>query len=141
MLGIALGSREHARQPVTPHGRRHGVEGVIDRHDPDQPALVVHHGHGQQVVMGDRLGDRLGGLERAGRHRLIDHDLGDRGVGPGDDQVAQRQDPHQPVIVIGDIDVVDGLGIGLELAQALDRVRGRQRRLDRDELGRHHAAG
>ena len=39
-----------------------------------------------------------------------------------DDQVAQRQDADEPAVGVDDVDVVDGLGVGLELAQPVDRL-------------------
>ena len=45
------------------------------------------------------------------------------------------------LFLIDDIDVVDGFGIRLQLAQPIDGLGGRQRVQDRDVLRRHEAAG
>ena len=49
--------------------------------------------------------------------------------------------PTSRSVVVGDVDVVDGLGIGFELAQAVDRFGCGERCRHRDELGRHDPAG
>ena len=63
--------------------------------------------------------------------------LGDPRLRPRDDQVAQRQHADQPPVVVDHVDVVDRLGVGLELAQPVDRLGRGQRRGHGDELGRH----
>ena len=113
---------------AAPGGGRDRVDRVVDRDDADEPALVVDHGHGQQVVVGDGLGDRLGRLQGAHRDGLVDHHLGDPRLGPGDDQVAEREHADEAAVVVDDVHVVDGLGVRLELAQPVDGLRRGERR-------------
>src|SRR5664280_3585492 len=46
---------EDAWKPLLPRRGDDGVERVVDRHDPDEPTVVVDHRNGQQVVVGDDL--------------------------------------------------------------------------------------
>ncbi len=95
---------------------------------------------GQQVVARDEGGHVVAVGQHLDRHRLVDHDLLDQRRRPGHDQVAQREHADQAPVVVGDVDVVDRLGVGLEFAQALDRVCSRQVRRHGHELGRHDPA-
>ncbi len=91
------------------------------------------------------MGDDLGHLVLVGQHadgdRLLDHHLPDLGLGAGHDQVAQRQHADQPPVVVGHVDVVDGLGVGLELAEHVDRLGRGEVGRHRHELGGHDPAG
>ena len=84
------------------------------------------HRHGQQVVARDDLRDLVLGGEHAHGDRFGEHDRLDRRRRARDDEVAQREHADQAPLVVGDVDVVDGLGVGLELAQPVDRLRGRE---------------
>ena len=127
--------------PAPPAGRQDRVDGVVHGDDADEPPLGVDHRDGQQVVAGDHAGDLVAVGQDVDRDRLVDHHLADRRGRLRHDQVAQRQDADQPAGVVDHVDVVDRLGVGLELAQPLDRLGGREVRLDRDELGGHRPAG
>ena len=106
---------------------------------PSSASLLVDHRHGQQVVPGDHLRDLLLRREGADGHRLVVHELADRHVRPGHDQVAQREHAHQPLLRVDHVDVVDGLGIGLELAELLDGL-GRGQVLGDGHVRRGHDA-
>ena len=123
---------EDAREALLPGRRDDRVDRVVDGHDPDQPLLVVDDGHGQQVVVGDDLGDLV--LVGAGRRPRPA-----RGSSRPDDRVSgwatirsrSERTPDEPVVLVGHVDVVDRLGVGLELAQPVDRLGGGQVLLER----------
>ena len=94
---------------------------------PTSRPLVVDDRHGQQVVVGDDLGDLVLVGQDADGDRLVDHDLArSASLGRRDDEVAQREHADEPLVVVDDVDVVDRLGVGLQLAQAVDRLARRQ---------------
>src|SRR6478672_10229563 len=85
------------------------------------PAGVVDDRDREQVVAGDDPRDVVMVGQDADDDGLVDHDLADGRRGSRDDEVAQRQDPDEAALAVDDVDVVDGLGVGLELAQPVDR--------------------
>ena len=89
---------------------------------PTRRSSVVDDRHGQQVVAGDDAGDVVLVGQHVDGDRLVDHHLADRRRRRRDDQVAQRQDADEAAVVVDDVDVVDRLGVGLELAQPVDRL-------------------
>ena len=91
--------------------------------------------------MGDDLGDLVLVGEHLDRGRLLDHELADRPVRGRDDEVAQREHAAQALLVVDDVDVVDRLRVGLQLAQPGDGLVGRELLAHGHELGGHDAAG
>ncbi|GIW19984.1 MAG: hypothetical protein KatS3mg065_0280 [Chloroflexota bacterium] len=136
-----LGPSEELRQPLLPGRRQDRVDGVVDGHDPDEPPLVVDDRHGEEVVAGDDRRHVVLVVEDPDRDRIADHDLADRGVGLGDDEVAEGEDADEVPLVVGDVDVVDRLGVRLELPESVDGLSRGQVVGDGDELGRHDPAG
>ena len=63
--------REEARQALLPGGRQDGVDRVVDGHDPHEPAVVVDDRDGEQVVVGDDLGDLVLVGHHADGDRLV----------------------------------------------------------------------
>ena len=114
---------------------------VVDGDDAHQAAVVVDDRDGEQVVVGDDLGHLVLVGEDADRDRLVDHHVADRRVRLGDDEVAQREHADEAAVVVGHVDVVDRLGVGLELAQPVDRLGGVRCSASGDVLGGHDPAG
>ena len=140
--GAAPAPARHAPAPRPPsHAGQHHVDRVVDGDDAHQATLVIDDRHGQQVVARDDLRDLVLGCEHAHRDGLVEHDRLDLRRRARDDQVAQREHADQPPVVVGDVDVVDRLGVGLELAQPVDRLGGGEVCRHRDELGGHDPAG
>src|SRR5450830_423873 len=52
-------SGEHSGHTTSPRGRQQDIHGVVHGDDPLKLVLLVHHGHGQQVVLGDHPRHRL----------------------------------------------------------------------------------
>ncbi len=68
------------------------------------------------------------------------HDVLQLGVGRDDEQLPQGENPHQVVVLVGDVDVEDHLHI-LGLLQRGDRLPDGQVLLQGEDLRRHDAAG
>ena len=98
------------------------LQHVVGGDDADEPAVRVHDGHGDEVVLAEQLGDGLAVLGVLDRHHLGFHERRDR-RGPGvHDEVAQRDDALEPALVVHDVGVVDRLAVGCLEAQALEGV-------------------
>ena len=108
---------------------------------PDQHAVIVHHGQGEQLVTDGDVGGFL--LIRSGRNadHLRVHDLADALIGRRQQQVLERADPDQPMRGIPDVDVIEVAQVILALANVLHRLPARVMVPHRDEVRGHHAAG
>ena len=92
---------------------------IMDAH---QPALLVHHRHGQKVVPAQVLGHVLlvvhgGGGDDVGLHDVLDDVLLVR-----QNQGADGHQAQEMAAGIGDIADVDGLLVGARAADALDGI-------------------
>ena len=102
------------------------VGGVVGGDDAEQPVLVVHDRQGEVVV----LVEQSGGLFLVGVSADADdvgvHELRDRLPARREHQVAQRQHPEQSLGGrVGDVDVVDRLGLFGHAAELGQRLAGR----------------
>src|SRR5207247_2821641 len=108
--------------------------------DAEELARSGEHGNGEEVVRLGDLGDALGGVVGADRHRVAPHDLREAGGGVKEEEVADRDHALQAGPGVDQVDVVDELDLAGEPAQPLERLGGGQVGRQGDELGGHHAA-
>src|SRR5674476_1058587 len=106
---IEASSTEDPRQALLPGERKHQIDGIVDGDDSVELALVVNDGQGEQVVLGDHVGDHFFG--RRGEHgdRVLRHEVADLLVWRRGEQVAQREHAAQLLGAVDHVDVVDGL--------------------------------
>src|SRR5450756_873250 len=69
------------RQAPLPGGRDDLVERVVGSDDAVHVLLVVDDRHGQQIILGDRLGHGILAVRHIYRYRATLHKLGDEGAG------------------------------------------------------------
>ena len=115
--------------------------GVVRGDDAQQASIGIEHGHCQETVVREQTGGRF--LVRVGAHgqRLAIGDLADGRVRWREHQVAQAQDAEQPLVRIGDVDVVDRLGFARDAADRGQRFVGGQVGRNGDDLAGHQAGG
>ena len=117
------------------------VHSVVDGDDTHQPLLQIHNGHGEEVVLAQRLSHVLlivGGL---GPHHVRIHDILDEIVLVRQQQVADGQHAQQAAGGIGDVQDVDGLQLAADAADALEGVRHRHILLQGQEFHVHDGTG
>ena len=119
------------------------VKGVVHRDDAEDLAgLLVHDGHGKQVVLGDVLGHVLLVVVGLGRDDLvIACELAQRVGRVGDEQVAHRHHAGKLAGLVGDVDVVDRLEVVGQGAHPLGHLGHGDVARDGYELRGHDASG
>ena len=116
------------------------VDGVVVGDDADQPPAEVDHRQRDQVVVADDArGLFLVGV-REHRHQVGLHDLADRRVLVGEDQIAQRHEADQLAGPVEHVAVVDGLLARRLPPQLGDRRPRRQQRIQHRIVGRQERA-
>ena len=119
----SLAPRSGARHAPPPAGRQDGVDRVVDGHDPGQPPLGVDDRDGEQVVARDDARHVVAVGRHAGprpARAIMTSPIGASGRAT----MRSRSDrtPTRRRVVVDDVHVVDRLGVGLELAQPVDRL-------------------
>ena len=118
-----------------------GVDHVVVGDGAKQPALVIHHGHGHEVVPVGNLDDLhpvgLGG----DADEVGDGDLVETGLGGHGDQDADVNNAGQLARLVDHVDVSHALGVDLGVAEVLDGLLGGGALSDGDELAGHQPAG
>src|ERR1700731_1377749 len=117
----------------------HALHHVVDRHNPLDTVVLVDHGDRKQVVLCRDLGDLAWASVDSNGDDILDHEVADFGLGLGHDQIAKGENTEKMFLLVDHIHVVHTLGIRLELAEPLDRLRSGQRMQHRDILRRHQA--
>ena len=103
--------------------------------------MLVHDGHGGQVVLEDVGGDVLFGFVRRCGDQVVVHALRHGRFIIGEHQGAQRADANQLVVFIQHVYEVDGRMVLRKLAKHLNGVPDGVSIGDGYELRGHHAAG
>ncbi|MNN22390.1 hypothetical protein D3C81_1357470 [compost metagenome] len=98
----------------------HHIQCIVARHQAHQSPNLVQHRHGQQVVLADQAGHFFLAGRGANADDLVHHDLLDRRLGGGQDQLAQGQRTAQVALLVEYIRLIDGFGIGSLAAQHVD---------------------
>ncbi len=117
------------------------VDDVVVGDHAQQAALVVHHGHGHEVVVAQQVRHLF--LVLVEQHRdqaLVAHLVLQLVAGPAEHDVAQRKHAHQPVLLVNDVRVVGNflvLDLGADLR---DGLVGGQALVEDDDLGVHDPA-
>ena len=121
----------------------HGLSGRGSLDDPDQPAVVRHHGHAEEGVVDEELHQALERRVDPHRQGAREHDLGHLARGAGEDDVSQPQDPHQLSGRRGDVDVLHVVVrvLGGITAQLVEHLPDRAVLRKGQELGDHEPAG
>ena len=139
-------SATEADQPAGPLALGH-VHRVVDRDDAHEFLVAVDDRQSEEVVFGDLLRDELARVLDPGGDHLAAHDLADRRLVAGDQEVAQRDHAHEPAGFVDHVGIVDRLlvgGLAAELGDRLgDRELGRERRVvrGRDRAGAAFGVG
>lgn len=107
---------------------------------PEQGAVLVHHGHGRDVVLEDVGGHVLLFLGGKTADDVVVHDVAHEAVGVVQHERAQGVYAEQLAVFIGDVHVVHRRVILGQRAQHFDGVGHGGRLRHGHELGGHHAA-
>ena len=117
------------------------VDHVVHRDRAEQVAVLVHHRHRQEIVLGQESRDVL-----AVRHRghleepAMLADLQDRGAPLRDHELPQRDDVHDPAVAgVQHVDGVDGLAAA-DVRDVVQRLPGGRGRRHAQVVGRHDPA-
>ncbi len=73
------------------------VQNVVDRHDSHQETLGVHHRKDREVVVGHQPSHILLVRVRMGLHHICVHDVSDKRLRVGDDQIPEGKDTREVV--------------------------------------------
>src|SRR2546429_2583052 len=73
------------------------LQDVVDRDDPQQPAVALHR-QGEEVVLGGELRHLRGRVLGRKRRRVLVHDLVDGNLRRREQQVAKREDSDQLLV-------------------------------------------
>ena len=117
------------------------VHDVVGGDDAHQTVLVVHDGDAHQVVFAHRVGDDLLIVQRLDRYEVGRHDVGDRLVLIGENQMPQRDGAHQMALAVDDIAGVDGFLVQAGLAQRFHRLAHGHGAVELGKLDGHDRAG
>ena len=109
--------------------------------DAGEVRLVVEDGERAEVVLVEDLGDFAGGGVDAAADDMTLGEVGDGGLGGGEQELDDGDEAGELVFGVGEVDVGDGLGIALELAQGGDGVAGGGVAGEGDVVGGHEAGG
>ena len=126
---------------VAAHVLFDGVPRVVDRDDAQQHAVLVHHGHGGQLVLEDVGRHVLLGLVRRRGDHVVEHHVAHGPRVVGEHEGAQAQHAHELVVVVQHVHVMHGGVVVVQLAQHLDGLAHGVVGLHGHELRGHHAAG
>ena len=113
---------------------------VVDGNDAQHLAVLVHNGHGHQVVLGNVGGNFVFRLFGQRCDQLVEHDVGKRGVVLCQHQRAQRKHAHQLVVFVQHVHVVHGGVVFVQAAQHFGGFLHGVGGVHGHELGGHQAA-
>jgi hypothetical protein len=118
------------------------VDDVVHGHDALDVIFAVDYRDGEKAVVAKKPRNRfLIAIFAYGDHRRL-HDFAHRGLGRGLEQLPERHNPEQALLLIGDVDVVDGLQVLFCLApEVQERFVNAQFWPQARIAGRHQAAG
>jgi len=117
------------------------VHGVVHGDNAHQALLLVHHRHGQEVVLAQGLGHVLFIIHGVHGHHIGVHDLLDQVVLLRQQQIPDGQHTQQMPGRIGDIQDVDGLQLTADTADALEGVLHRHVLFQGQKLHVHNGSG
>ena len=119
----------------------HDVDDVVDGDDADHTILVVHDGHGGEIVFLEHLGRFFLVGQRVDADDVVVHDLADDLVIIFEKQVAKGHGAAEHALIVDDIADVDGLRVEADAADTLDRVLDGHGLAEIHVLDRHDRAG
>ena len=115
----------------------HDVDRVVDGDDADKTVFRVHHGHGDEVVPGELLGDVLFIVERVDGHHVGVHDLLHDVALVREQERADGHDAEKVALLVRHIADVDRFHLLALTADPLERVLHRHGALEIEELRGH----
>jgi len=140
VLPDQLGAGSSHREEVLFELFLEGVDGVVDGDDTPDDALVIEDWDDNQVVADQRRGNLRPVVVDVAGDDLPGHELGDRSIGLVVEQVPNRHDPREAVVLGRNEEVVDSLGVPSALDRA-DGAPGSRIDVDLDEFGGHQTTG
>jgi hypothetical protein len=120
--------------------RPNDVDHVVDSDDADQPVIEIDHRQHRVVVAIELPGHGLAVHARPDGFDGLLHEVADAAAGPGQQQVAEPDDPHQPAVIADHQQVLHALGHDLA-ADDLRRLPHGHVLPQGEVVGGHHAAG
>jgi hypothetical protein len=117
------------------------VGDVVVRDDSHEAVLLVHHGHGEQVVLREPRGNLLLVVVGPYRHDLDAHEVADPHVGIGENEIAEGDDTDEAAMAVHDVVVVDRLALRRLAANLRERLGHGEVGIERGVVGGHHRAG
>src|SRR5450432_168146 len=119
---------------------QHLLQHVVDGDHAEEPAVLLYRQR-KEVVLRGELGDALGRVFRLERRRVLVHQVVDRRVWSGEEQVSERQDAGELAVAHDHEAVMDLLDLLGLLADRVERGLRGHGRAQAQIFGVHHAAG